>query len=378
MKIVRSTPIVTSGRVLQMMGIFDVQKARESRVEWDVSLPLEAKPWSIGLIVGPSGCGKSTIAREVFGANVIDRFDWPADRSVIDAFPESMGIKDVSGLLSSVGFSSPPSWLRPFHVLSTGEQFRVFVARVLAESPDLAVIDEFTSVVDRTVAQIGPAAIAKAVRASGRKLVAVTCHYDVLEWLQPDWVYQPADNRFDWRCLQPRPGIELEIARCDGRAVWPLFKKHHYLSGELHKSAKCFLGTINGRPAAFGAVNHFPHPTASGWKEHRFVVLPDFQGVGLGNRLSEYIGSLFAATGKPYRGVTSHPAYVQHRLRSPLWRCIRRGSMVSPVGKKLRRGRDPNKGRRISRTASVNRIIWSFQYIGPANPEDAKRFGIVH
>lgn len=66
-----------------------------------------------------------------------------------------MGIKDIVGLLSSVGFSSPPSWVRPFRVLSTGEQFRVTMARTLAEMPDLAVVDEFTSVVDRTVARPG-------------------------------------------------------------------------------------------------------------------------------------------------------------------------------------------------------------------------------
>ena len=58
-------------------------------------------------------------------------------------------------------------WLRPFHVLSNGEQFRATIARALAESAkgrELVVIDEFTSVVDRTVAQIGSAAIAKTIR----------------------------------------------------------------------------------------------------------------------------------------------------------------------------------------------------------------------
>ena len=42
-----------------------------------------------------------------------------------------------------------------------------------------AVFDEYTSVVDRTVAQIGTAALAKTVRARGQQFVAVTCHEDV-------------------------------------------------------------------------------------------------------------------------------------------------------------------------------------------------------
>ncbi len=75
-----------------------------------------------------------------------------------------MAIKEITALLSSVGFSSPLAWLRPFEGLSIGERFRVTMARALAETRDLTVIDELTSVVDRTVAQIGSAAIAKTVR----------------------------------------------------------------------------------------------------------------------------------------------------------------------------------------------------------------------
>src|SRR4029077_5021989 len=66
----------------------------------------------------------------------------------------------------------------------------------------LIVMDEFTSVVDRTVAQIGSAALAKTVRQRGQKFIAVTCHEDVEDWLQPDWVYRPAPNFFAWGGFQ--------------------------------------------------------------------------------------------------------------------------------------------------------------------------------
>ncbi len=163
----RTVDVQRTGRVMQLEGIFELPPAEQSEKTWQVDLPLEGEEWSIGLVVGPSGCGKSTIARELFAAELVDGWDWPHDRAVVDGFPEETSIKEITGLLSSVGFSSPPSWLRPFRCLSNGEQFRANLARTLCEKPDLAVVDEFSSVVDRQVAQIGSAAVAKTVRRRG-------------------------------------------------------------------------------------------------------------------------------------------------------------------------------------------------------------------
>ena len=297
---------------------------------------------NVGVIVGPSGAGKSTVAREVFGDSLVSGWPWADDRSILDGFPAALGIKDITGLLSSVGFSSPPYWVRPFHVLSNGQQFRVNLARTLAEMPTLAVVDEFTSVVDRTVAQIGSAAVAKTVRARGQKFVAVTCHYDVLDWLEPDWVYEPHTGELARGRLRRRPKIELEIVAITP-AAWRLFKPH--------------------QPAAFTAVLNFPHPTHSGWREHRTVCLPDFQGVGVGNAMSEYIASLYVASGRPYTSTTSHPAMIAHRRRSPLWKCNKVLGM--------------NKRQGLSGWKLSDRCTAGYSYIGPARPDDARRFGII-
>ena len=197
MHITVESPIVDTPRVQQVRGMFDLPAEKISRLEWDVRLPLEEKLWHVGLIVGPSGCGKTTVARHLFPetqpTDLAERFQ---RGSVVDAFPDDMPIKDVVALLSAVGFASPPTWLRPFHVLSTGQQFRVTLALLLAYTPkgQRIVFDEYTSVVDRTVAQIGSAALAKTVRQRGQQFVAVTCHEDCEAWLQPDWVYRPAEN----------------------------------------------------------------------------------------------------------------------------------------------------------------------------------------
>ncbi len=178
-------------RVQQLEGIFDVPEAKRLAVDFHFDAPIEEKPWKIGLIVGPSGAGKSSVARHLFKNEIVAGYDWHPRRSVVDSFGD-LPIHDVTAALSSVGFSSPPSWIKPFHVLSNGEQFRATMARAIMDPRPLVVIDEFTSVVDRTVAKIGSNAIAKAVRArEGKQFVAVTCHDDVLDWLQPDWVLEP-------------------------------------------------------------------------------------------------------------------------------------------------------------------------------------------
>src|SRR5262249_39324312 len=135
MHITVECPVEATPRVLQVRGIFDLPAAATSVVSWDINLPLHERPWNIGLIVGPSGCGKSTLARHLWPDALALAPSWPATRSVLDGFPKEVPIKELIELLSSVGFSSPPAWLRPFHVLSTGQQFRVTLAWLLAATP---------------------------------------------------------------------------------------------------------------------------------------------------------------------------------------------------------------------------------------------------
>lgn len=354
-----------------MLGLFDVPAAPASGQTWQVDLDLPAD-WNVGVIVGPSGSGKTTVANALFGNALVAGWPWPQDKSILDGFPVAMGIKDITGLLSSVGFSSPPAWVRPFKALSNGQQFRVNLARALAEMPDLAVIDEFTSVVDRTVARIGSAAVAKTVRRRGGKFIAVTCHYDVLDWLEPDWVFEPHTGKFQTGnasrgSLRRRPAIDLDIVRAD-RSAWELFKPHHYLSGELHRAARCFVALLEGQPAAFTAVLQFPHADRPGWREHRTVCLPDFQGVGIGNALSEFIASLFRATGKPYFSSTSHPSMIRHRARSSLWRMTVKPSL---------RGVHTSRATGMKSRGSTERLSASFEFVGPAKPLEARAFGLV-
>lgn len=351
------TPIAATPRVVQVRGMFDLPADAGQRVEWDVRLPLEERPWVLGLIVGPSGCGKSTIARHLWpeAVHTVESLTWDQRHAILDDFPAGLPIKEVVALLSSVGFSSPPAWLRPFAVLSTGQKFRATLARLIAEawvnkSGQPIVFDEYTSVVDRTVAQVGSAAAARTLRTHDIPFVAVTCHEDVEAWLNPDWVYRPAEGHFAWRFLQRRPAVALEIFRCQA-AAWELFASHHYLSHSLNRSAACFLAVYRDQPAAFSAW--LPFVGRGPWtrREHRTVTLPDFQGIGIGNALSATIAAMWRGLGYRAVSTTTHPAMIRSRLRSSLWVMRRRPSFAGTNERRLRH--------------AVTRLTAGFEFVGP-------------
>ena len=183
--IVKKSDIDQTYRVAKIMSDFDVkaEHATENFVG-EIELPSE---WRIGLIVGASGTGKSTIAREMFSDCLIKEFEYNA-KSVIDDMPKKCTVDEITKMFYTVGFGSVPSWLKPYGVLSNGEKMRCDLARALLEK-DKVCFDEFTSVVDRNVAQTACIAINKAIKKTEKQFVAVTCHYDIIEWLQPDWIF---------------------------------------------------------------------------------------------------------------------------------------------------------------------------------------------
>jgi ABC-type lipoprotein export system ATPase subunit len=298
--------------------MFDVPPKAEQQITWHGRVPLEERQWNVGLIVGPSGCGKTTVARALFGNALTTTHEWRSS-SVLDDFPPHVSIEELAAVCQAVGFNTIPAWLRPYGVLSNGERFRVDLARTLIEHPQLSVVDEFTSVVDRQVAQIGSHAVQKHVRRNGAQFVAISCHYDIAEWLQPDWVLEPATMTFTWRSVQRRPAITGDIARVE-YAAWHLFAPFHYLTAELNRAAQCFMLFVEGRPAAFAGVLYRPHPRVRNiFGVSRLVTLPDFQGLGLAFVLSDTLGAAFKALGQRLHTYPAHPSLIRGFDKSPHW-----------------------------------------------------------
>ncbi len=359
LNISRETAISRSARARQLEGMFDVPPEKKCRLKWTGDFPYDAEPWNVGLIVGPSGCGKSTILSEVFGEP--KPLKW-AGKSVVDDFDSGFSMKDVSAVCQAVGFNTIPAWLRPFKVLSNGERFRVDMARRLLETDGTIVVDEFTSVVDRQVAQVGSHAVQKHVRRTEKQFVAASCHYDIIDWLQPDWVLEPATMRFQRRSVQRRPELDITIGRVP-YAAWSLFAPFHYLTASLSRAARCFGLWVGDRLAAFTATLARPHPkTKNIIGFSRSVTLPDWQGLGLIMVLTDTVASAWRGIGKRVRCYPAHPAFIHTRNNSPSWAIKRRAGyhLLKPATTGLvgKDGRNGFKGRPCA----------IFEYVGPAMP----------
>jgi len=203
----------------------------------------------------------------------------------------------------------------------------------------------------------------------------VSCHYDILDWLEPDWVLDMAGGTLARGRLWRRPPITLEITPVH-RSAWRLFRRHHYLNTELSPCAKAFCAFIAGEPVAFSAwLSGMPHSSKilPDRREHRTVVLPDYQGLGIGNRLSEFCASLWRGLGRRATSVTSHPGMIHYRNASPNW-------VRTNLGMKTKSRYITTRGssKVVKVTSSAGRITASFRYIGPAMArEEALRFMVA-
>ena len=308
-------------RAARIKSLFNVEQGANVHISAD--LPIDDKDWQIGVIVGGSGTGKTSIGKKLWRGTPIHNPKWDKTQPIIDQIAADGSIDDATACLSAVGLGTVPAWLRPFHVLSNGEQFRANLARALADAPDRLIIDEFSSVVDRQIACIGANAFAKSWRRTkGKQAVLLTCHYDVLDWLQPDWVYDTSKGEFTRGQLRQRPAIDFDIYQTDWR-FWELFEPHHYLKLPRMIAATNYVAVVDGKAVAHLAVSTRPGLIEA--RACRLVVMPEWQGAGIGMRFLNRICDDWLngdnRYNKPLRTIfhTSHPNLAAALRRDPKW-----------------------------------------------------------
>ena len=191
-KIVLKSKITNDNYTEYLYDNYDIQNREETTTEVPILSEedkdiINKNDWNIFLILGKSGSGKSTILNSMGGATPI-KYDH--DKAVISQFPKYTE-KEACELLCGVGLSSVPTWLRKPSELSNGERARLDLCKALygAGNGLTANIDEFTSVVNRDVAKSMSFALQRYVREKNLRVVIASCHFDIIEWLQPDYIF---------------------------------------------------------------------------------------------------------------------------------------------------------------------------------------------
>lgn len=274
---------------------------------------LKELDFQILVITGASGSGKSTFSK-YFGKE--EQIEWNNKKAIISNFDNP---NDAVEKLIATGLNSIPTWCKPRNVLSVGEGFRADLARKLKSN---CVIDEFTSTVDRNVALSCSVSISKYIRKNNlQKCVFVSCHKDFIDFLCPDYVIDLDDEAiFDTRRL-PRKKIDIQIfERKNKREIWNIFRQHHYLSEELNIASHLYCAYWNDTLIGMCAI--LPQPSGNyqnAFRIHRLVILPDYQGLGVGVKLLESICDIYKYHNKTMYLRTSHVKLLNYMKNSNKW-----------------------------------------------------------
>ena len=356
--------VAKSFRCIKAANSLDINSEEKSKHEFKVAADLETE-FNIGLIVGASGSGKTTLAKKMFGDDCFKTY-LDESKPIIDQLPTELSYDDCAALLSGVGLTSVPCWIRPVYTLSNGQKARAEACLQMLNQK--SVIDEWTSVVDRNVGKVMSHCIQKHARRMKKQIVLASCHYDVIEWLNPDWIIDCNKQEYLERRSMVGTFTRTDQLRLSVREVskqtWPYFSKYHYLSARLPTGKIFNYGLFRGEDqigyicyAAYIIGNHhtfFPN---------RAVVHPDYAGLGLGIKLIDETSKLMVHKG--YRILlkgTSIPVY-KMLLKDPLWR-------FKKLSRPIKQGKSGYKSTKKARKNTIRTKTTTYHFEFNWKPDD--------
>lgn len=362
-RVTLESAVSDSFRCRKAADSLDIDYEKKSVHDFSVSADLESK-YNVGLIVGASGSGKTTLAKQIFGAHCFD-FEIDVRKPVIDQFPSEMNYDQCAEALLGIGLSSVPCWIRPMYTLSNGQRMRAIAALQMTKQENF-VVDEWTSVVDRTVGKAMSHCLQRHARKSNRRIVVLSCHYDVIDWLNPDWIIDCNKERYEdrrllWRDFKRQEKLEFEIKEIDGSS-WRYFSKYHYLSDKLPGGHTRYFGLFHeNEQIGFQCfANYVPKRigTTAAMQMHsnRTVIHPDYVGFGMGMRVINITSEIMANRGYDVRAkFSSTPIYKGFCRFADLWKL-----------KTVQRD-TPKPGKNMDRKAGFRQHVktYSFEWIGP-------------
>lgn len=147
--------------------------------------------------------------------------------------------------------------------------------------------------------------------------------------------------------------------------LWNIFRKYHYLNTNLHPAAAQYVGILNGETLVChtGVIQAAMKKGVK--RVHRFVTLPDYQGIGIGTKFIDFIAGIYKADGLQFNLITTTPALRFALIKSSKWK-LRRSGYVQKPGNIKHLSEDRYKIGHIIKSFSCDRITYSFDYEGDA------------
>lgn len=340
----------------------DIDVEKKSVHELKITADINSK-YNVGLIVGASGSGKTTLAKQIYGENCFNS-DLKQDLPIIEQLPKELSYDECAAVLSGIGLTSVPCWIRPVYTLSNGQKARAEAALMMSKNKNFTVIDEWTSVVDRTVAKVMSHCVQKHARKQDKQVVLLSCHYDVIEWLNPDWIIDCNTQTYtDRRLLRPEERKRNERLEFTIREVspktWKNFSKYHYLNENLPAGFQLHYGIFSGdnQIGYVNYVNYVPHTNKLNpmiLHFNRLVIHPDFAGLGLGiyflNETAKLLKDKYKIMGK----FSSQPIF-KSLIKSKNWKLK---NVKTQLGKM-------QKGENMQRNSGFRENVktYSFEFI---------------
>lgn len=145
--------------------------------------------------------------------------------------------------------------------------------------------------------------------------------------------------------------------RTDNKDIWRVFRQHHYLSAEMNKAATVYTIYWEDTLVAMFAVLNQPSGSYKyAFRIHRIVVLPDYQGLGIGTKILDYFGEMYVNNGRKLFLRTTHMRFGKHCRNVSTW--IEGGSSgkISNLGGQAHEKKYKNYDRK--------RTPYSFEYMG--------------
>lgn len=175
---------------------------------------ISIKPGEIIVIIGSSGAGKTTLLRLIYGAiaGIDDEKFKPTtgeitvprnakaaillpgeiepnfmDESIIEHIYKKTNDESLAvEILNRTGLSDAVLYRARFSELSTGQKERAKLASLLADKPNLLLIDEFAAHLDTLTAMRVAQKLVKLARETGITLLLVTHRREVIKAISPD------------------------------------------------------------------------------------------------------------------------------------------------------------------------------------------------